>query len=157
MPGEKGKKGKRTVSSASVSITGGLGVGWTRQPGEFEVMHDLFSGVGGLRVLSFPFEAEGEEYVNESILRIREQLSEALKRLPKGSESIPNVRSMREASNAYLQATPGPNGWQPLRPHFREALSRWRQTVYEDIKSIAYGLDLEEAHGLLREMQRHLR
>lgn len=117
-------------------------------------MHDLFSVVGGLRVLSWQIEGEGEEYVNSSILRIRDDLSEALRRLPKGSASTANVRSMRDACNRYLQATPGPNGWQPLRPEFEEALWLWRQTVYEDIKAIAYHLDLEEAQLLMSDMQR---
>jgi hypothetical protein len=153
MTGEKGKKGKKTLSSVSAPVTGG-GLGWTQAPGESEVMHDLFSDVGGLRVLQYPFEAEGEEYVNQSVLNIRKELSTALKRLPKGSASTANVRSMRDACNEYLQATPGPEGWQQLRPHFREALSRWRQTVYEDIKAIAYGLDLDEAKTLMRNMQR---
>jgi hypothetical protein len=152
MLGDKGKKGKKQLTSVSGSMTGG-GLGWTRKPGEFEVMHDLFSDVGGLRVLSYPFEEEGEEYVNRSILRIRDQLSDALKRLPKGSECIPNVRSMRNACNAHLQATPGPEGHYQLRPRFQKSLARWRETVYEDIKAIAYGLDLEEAKHLMRDMQ----
>lgn len=156
MQGEKGKKGKKTLSSVSAPLTGG-GLGWTQQPGEYEVMHDLFSDVGGLRVLHYPFEEEGEEYVNQSILNIRGELSTALKRLPKGSESIPNVRSMRDACNAHLQTTPGPEGHWQLRPHFRDSLSRWRQTVYEDIKAIAYGLDLDEAKHLLRSMQNSTR
>ena len=49
----------------------GGGLGWTTKPGEYEVMQDLFGDVGGLRVLSFPIEHEGEEYVNQSILNIR--------------------------------------------------------------------------------------
>lgn len=152
MAGERGKKGKKQVTSVSASLGGG-GVGWTRKPGEFEVMHELFSEVGGLRVLSYPFEAEGEEYVNRSILRIRDQLSDALKRLPEGAESIPNVRSMRNACNAHLQATPAPQGYHQLSPPFQRSLLRWRQTVYEDIKAIAFGLELEEAMRLMRDMQ----
>jgi hypothetical protein len=153
MAGDRGKKGRRRLSSVSVPVTGG-GLGWTREPGEYEVIRDLFGSVGGLRVLSFPIEHEGEEYVNQSILNIRDELTEALKRLPRGSASAPNVRSMRDACNAYLQATPGPRGYEQLRPHFEDALWRWRQTVYEDVKSIAYGLDLDDALRLMKDMQR---
>jgi hypothetical protein len=60
---------------------------------------------------------------------------------------------MRDACNAYLQATPGPEGYQQLRPHFEDALWRWREAVYEDVKSIAYGLDLDEAFRLLKDMK----
>jgi len=55
-------------------------------------------------------EEEGEEYVNWSILNIRDELTTALRQLPEGSASTPNVRSMRDACNAYLQATPGLRG-----------------------------------------------
>src|SRR4051794_29045486 len=130
MPGNRGKRGRRTLSSGSLPVVGG-GLGWSTKPGEREVMDHLFGGVGGLRVLSFPMEDEGEEYVNQSILNIRDELTTALRQLPKGSASAPNVRSMRDACNAYLQATPGPQGYQELRPHFEDALWQWRQTVYE--------------------------
>jgi hypothetical protein len=63
MPGNRGKRGRRSLSSLSAPVVGG-GLGWTTEPGEREVMHDLFGDVGGLRVLSFPMELEGEEYVN---------------------------------------------------------------------------------------------
>jgi hypothetical protein len=148
----KGKRGRRRLSSGSLPVIGG-GVGWTTEPGEYEVAHDLFSDVGGLRVISWSIEGEGEEYVNQSILNIRNELSSALKRLPEGCASAANIRSMRAACNTYLQATPGPQGFQGLRPHFQQALWRWRQTVYEDVRAIAYGLDLDDAHRLISEMR----
>lgn len=98
-------------------IVGG-GLGWTTQSGEYDVARDLFRDVGARRVLSWPIEGEGEEYVNQSVLNIRTELTSALKRLPDGSASAPNIRSMRDACNEYLQATPGPKGYQGLRPHF---------------------------------------
>ena len=104
-------------------------------------------------MLSWPIEEEGEEYVNQSILNMKDELTSALKRLPDDSASRPNIRSMRDACNAYLQATPGPQGYQRLRPHFEAALWRWRETVYEDVKAIAYGLDLGDAHLLMRDMR----
>jgi hypothetical protein len=148
---KKGKKGRRRLASLSLPVTGG-GIGWITEPGEFDVVRDLFSDLGGLRVLAFAMEAEGEEYVNQSILNIRDELSAALKRLPDGSASTANLRSMRMACNQYLGATPGPQGYQPLRPHFEDALWRWRQTIYEDVKALAYGLDLEEARLVMRAM-----
>lgn len=147
----KGQKGQRKLGSMSLPVIGG-GLGWSTEPGEYEVARDLFGDVGGLRVLSFPIEMEGEEYVNLSILNIRNELTSALKRLPNRSASATNIRSMRDACNDYLQAAPGPKGYQGLRPHFEEALWRWRQTVYEDVKAIAYGLDLDDAHRLMRAM-----
>lgn len=147
----KGQNGRRRLSSVSLPAIGG-GLGWSTERGEYEVARDLFGDVGGLRVLSFPIEMEGEEYVNQSILNIRNELTSALKRLPDGSASATNIRSMRDACNDYLQATPGPKGYQGLRPHFEEALWRWRQTVYEDVKAIAHGLNLDDAHRLMRAM-----
>ena len=151
MPGKPGKRGRRYLRSVSLPVVGG-GIAWATKPGEYEVMKDLFSDVGRLRVLSFPIEHEGEEYVNESILNIRKELTSV--RLPDGSASEPNIRSMQEACNAYLQATPGPQGYQGLRPHFEDALWRWRETVYEDVKSIGYGLKLDEALRLMKAMLR---
>jgi hypothetical protein len=140
------------ASAGPESLIGG-GLGWTREPGEVEVMSDLFGTVGGLRVLSWPIEDEGEAYVNQSILKVRDELTSALKRLPRQASSTPSVRSMREACNSYLQAAPDPDGYQPLRPHFERALRRWRETVYEDVKSIAYGLKLDDALRLMKEMR----
>jgi hypothetical protein len=136
----------------SLPAVGG-GVGWSTEPGEYEVVKDLFVDMGALRVLSFPIEMEGEEYVNQSILNIRDALTSTLKRLPVGSASEPNIRSMRDACNDYLQTTPGPDGYHGLRPHFEDALWRWRELVYEDVKALAHGLDLEEAHQLVRRMR----
>src|SRR4051794_7457299 len=110
MPMRKGKRGRRRLSSGSLPVVGG-GAGWTTEPGEYDVARDLFGEVGGLRVLSWSIEGEGEEYVNQSILNIRNELSAALKRLPEGSASAANIRSMRDACNEYLQSTPGPQGF----------------------------------------------
>ena len=152
MSTRRGKRGRRKLSSLSLPLSGG-GAGWVTEPGEYEVAQDLFTEFGALRVLSFPIEAEGEVYVNESILNVRNELTAALKRLPDGSASAPNIRGMRDACNEYLQATPAPEGYYGMRPHAEKALRRWREFVYEDVHAIAHGLDLDEAHRLLKRMR----
>jgi hypothetical protein len=63
---------------------------------------------------------------------------------------------MRRACDDYLQTVPDPQSW-PMRPPAAAALSALRQTMIEDIKSMAFGLGLEDAHLLLRAMQQSLR
>jgi hypothetical protein len=142
------------VTSAGLPVVGGS-LTWQTAPGERAVVRQLFISMGGLRVFSFPLEAEGEQYANDSILSVRNQLTAALQQLPEGSASTPNIREMRRACNDYLQAVPDPQSW-PMRPPAAAALSTLRQTMIEDIKSMAFGLDLEDAHLLLRDMQQSL-
>jgi hypothetical protein len=58
---------------------------------------------------------------------------------------------MRATTTCRLR--PAPRAIEVCAPHFEEALWRWRQTLYEEVKAIAYGLDLEDAHRVMRAMQ----
>jgi hypothetical protein len=64
-----------------------------------------------------------------------------------------------EAPPRYSRALKGskldPFRW-PMRPHAQAALKPLRPTMIEDIKSMAFGLDLEDAHLLLGDMQHSL-
>jgi hypothetical protein len=115
-------------------------------------MRKLIIDMQGKRVFSTWLDAEYEGMVNDSIVEIRGMLSEGLKAMPEGSGSYASVSAMREACNEYLQATPDPiqQGLTHLRPHFRRALQRWRDTVKLELQSIAHALDLDEARTLAR-------
>jgi hypothetical protein len=106
----------------------------------------------GREVLSRNLDNEYEGLVNDSVLKIRGWLDEALTALPEGSGSYASISAMREACNEYLRATPDPirQGFTHLRPHFREALQRLRDSVRLELQNVAHALDLDEARTLAR-------
>jgi hypothetical protein len=150
MLGGKGKRGKSKLQDALPPADGG-GF-WKREPGEREVMRELCVDLGEKRAWSSPVEAEGESYVNESILEIRAWLSEAMERVPQGSHSFASLSAMRETCDEYLATALDPEGG-PVRAHFAKALLRWRDKMYLEVTNIEHGLDLSDAHALASRMR----
>jgi hypothetical protein len=145
----KGKRGKRRWRGLTAYIFGGQ---WDQDRSELEVMRDLIIELGGKRVFIDSLDSEYEAFVNDSIIEVREFLTTALKTMPEGSHSYASVSAMRGACNEYLDAAPDPirASFTHLRPHFRLALQRWRDTVQLELQSIGHALDLDEARTLAR-------
>jgi hypothetical protein len=121
------------------------------RPGERDVVRDFFVDLEQLRVLSWPFEMEGETYTNSSVLRIREEATKALKAAPDGSRSKACLRGVVGACNDYLTDAQWPEP-RPLRPAYRRALRRWRQAIRVELQEMARGLDLDEGRRIVAAM-----
>ena len=125
MKWKRSKKGKPT--GFSVPVIGG-GLSWGGGVKEKDVVRDLIVQLEGQRALHGLAESEREAQVNESILWIRDRLSEALVKLADGSEASGLVAHLRERCNDYLTAVPDPLGpGHPLGPAAMEALKQLRE------------------------------
>ena len=118
-----------------------FGVQWAPTEPDRKVVRDVLTVLEDRRVLYNPCAWELESEVNESVLRIREVLTEAIQRLGQDSKATPAMRAMRAACREYLDGS---------RHHFSHDLSiglgRLRALFGLQIAFLAiqYGIDLED-------------
>ena len=114
-----------------------------------EIVKELVVWLEGRRALSAMYEAEGEWYVNMSLLDIREELADILPSLDDSDEAWAIVRNWRDRCNDYLTAVPDPaqvsNG---LRPKAANALKRVRESFRIGLLTLAAEYDIPEARDL---------
>ncbi len=114
-----------------------------------DIVKEVVVWLEGRRALSAMYEAEGEWYVNMSILDIREQLAAVLPSLYDGDDAWAIVRNWRDRCNDYLSAVPDPaqvsNG---LRPAAATALKRVRESFRTGLLRLADEYDVPEARDL---------
>ncbi len=118
-----------------------FGVQWVPTEPERKVVRDVLTFLEDRRVLYNPCAWELEDEVNQSVLRIREILTDAIQRLGQDSKAAPAMRAMRAACREYLDGT---------GRHFSHDLSiglgRLRALFGLQIAFLAiqYGIDLED-------------
>lgn len=118
-----------------------FGVQWVPTEPERKVVRDVLTFFEDRRVLYNPCAWELESEVNESVLRIREVLTDAIQRLGQDSKAAPAMRAMRAACREYLDGA---------RHHYSHDLSiglgRLRALFGLQIAFLAiqYGIDLED-------------
>jgi hypothetical protein len=143
------------LTSISLPVVGG-GISWSRRRGEKGVTRDLVIDLQPRRVLTQAAQIN-EEWVNKSILSIRERLSEALKQLADGSPAFRLIAQLRDACNSYLTVASDPRpGRGPLRPHVRDALDELRESFRVTLLFLGEKGDLGQATDLAREIPHHV-
>jgi hypothetical protein len=118
-----------------------FGVQWVPTEPERKVVRDVLIFFEDRRVLYNPSAWEMESQVTESVLRIREVLTEALQRLGESSNAAPAMRAMRAACREYLD-----DSRQRYGHDFSIDLGRLRALFGLQIAFLAiqYGIDLED-------------
>jgi hypothetical protein len=91
---------------AGVSFMG-VGLSWKAPELERKVIRDLITQLEDRRALYTNNEREGGSYVSQSVIRIREMLTEALIRLDEQSPAVTPIRMMRAACRQFLETPPG--------------------------------------------------
>jgi hypothetical protein len=118
-----------------------FGVQWVPTEPERKVVRDVLTVLEDRRVLYNPCAWELEDEVNQSVIRIREVLTDAIQRLGEKSNAVPAMRAMRAACREYLDRS---------RHHYSHDLSiglgRLRALFGLQIAFLAiqYGIDLED-------------
>jgi hypothetical protein len=118
-----------------------FGVQWVPAEPERKVVRDVLTLLEDRRVVYNPAAWEMESQVTESVLRIRETLTDAIQRLGEDSKAVPAMRAMRAACREYLDAS---------SHHYSHDLSiglgRLRALFGLQIAFLAiqYGVDLED-------------
>ena len=94
-----------------------FGVQWTPAEPERKVVRDVLTFLEDRRVLYNPCAWEMEREVTDSVLRIRETLTQAIQRLGEASNAAPAMRAMRAACREYLDRSR--EALRPSRPLHR--------------------------------------
>lgn len=119
-----------------------FGAQWTPTEPERKVVRDVLTFFEDRRVLYNPCAWELEHEVVESVLRIREVLTDAIQRLGEDSKAAPAMRAMRTACREHLDRSRQRYG----HHDFSVDLGRLRALFGLQIAFLAiqYGIDLEE-------------
>jgi len=130
------------ISGVSTPV---FGVSWQPSESERTIIRSLLIFLEDRRALYNPFAFEMEHQVTDSILQIRETLTNMIQQLPEKSKAVPFLRAMRVACREYLDSSNDPNefGW---RHHgFLAHLGRLRTIFGYHIAQLAvmYGIDVE--------------
>jgi hypothetical protein len=119
-----------------------FGVSWNPSEPERKVVRDMLVFLEDRRALYNAYAHEIEDQVAQSVLQIRSELTNVLRRLPENAEAAPAIRAMRAACREYL-TTAGHGS-----PRFFGAmaeLGRLRAIfgVHIAYLAVKYGIDIE--------------
>lgn len=136
----------------------GFGANWQAPEPEAAVVRNLIHFLEDRRVLYVDYCLEIPEEVNDSLLKVREELTGALQQLPDGSPAIEPIRMMRAAARKFLNREhphfinlvshrrQDPDWRMPgISPEFFTALGEIRAVFGREITTLAYvyGIDVE--------------
>lgn len=85
-------------------LTGAYGLQWDYTEAERKVIRDLIVVLEARRVLVVPYEFELMPQVVQSLIEIRDELTETLQRLEDGAKSAAILQELREAVIRFLIA-----------------------------------------------------
>jgi hypothetical protein len=141
MPGKK-KLLKYQEIATRVSGLQPWGVQWVPPEPDRKIVRDVLTFFEDRRVLYNDYAFEMEHEVTESVLRIREVLTDAIQRLGEDSKAAPAMRAMRAAAREYLNRPRDRGGMYALSAD----LGRLRALFGLQIAFLAfvYQIDLEE-------------
>jgi hypothetical protein len=119
-----------------------VGAQWVASEPERKIVRDVLTFFEDRRVLFNPCAWELPNEVTDSVLRIREQLTQALQRLGEDSKAAPAMRAMRATCREYLDRSQQRYGHHDLSVD----LGRLRALFGTQIAFLAYvyRIDLEE-------------
>jgi len=128
------------ITGVSVPV---FGISWQPPEPERKVVRDVLVFLEDRRALYNDFAHEIEDQVSESVLQIRSELTNAIRRLTDDSKATASFRAMRAACRQYLDDTQAQH-----HPHFFGAmveLGRLRATFgfHVALLALQYGIDIE--------------
>jgi hypothetical protein len=131
-------------------IGGSFGAGpargtWEASASEKSVVNELLTFLEDRECLSAAYDREFEGQVMRSVILMREEFTNILKRLPIPSSARDQVETMRAAARQFMRSTPEPidRPFTLMRDEYRDALTEMRE-------GFRTGLEGLEALGFLR-------
>lgn len=131
----------RGTKLRGISI-GGVGASWETPKDDKEIVRSVIHFLEDRRVLYRPEHLEVENHVIQSVIQIRQKLTEAISKLPENSRAIPHLKAMRAACREFLDNPPVfPNFPQPRRGLFHlggflVGLGELRRTFGIELKAL---------------------
>ncbi|WP_348627008.1 DUF6650 family protein [Mesorhizobium sp. M3A.F.Ca.ET.080.04.2.1] len=117
---------RRSFDAIRSRLTGigflGLSTSWNPPPAQRTVILRLFNFLENRRVLFVPMHFEVPGDVDQSVIQIRNELTEILNQLPENSVAARRVRHLRTASRHFLEDAPPDyrNITYRLRDHYEQ-------------------------------------
>ena len=131
-----------------------FGVSWNPPESERKIVRETFIFLEDRRALYNDFAYEIEHEVAESVLAIRKELTDALKRLPDNSQAAPPMRAMRAACREYLDRGRPRHGG---HFGFTTELGRFRAMIGVQVAYLAVKFGIDVDGELLRVIPPELR
>jgi hypothetical protein len=131
------------ITGISIPI---FGVSWNPPESEREIVRQTLVFLEDRRALYNDFAHEIEHDVAQSVLAIRSELTDALKRLKEGAEAAPSLKAMRAACRDYLDWAGHSTRARDFGPFsFMTELGRLRAMIGVQIAYLAvkYGIDVD--------------
>lgn len=139
---------KKIAKSLTGISTPVFGVSWNPPETDREIARKLMVFLEDRRALYSPFDYEMPDYVSRSIIEIRHELTDVLKKLDEGSQLVEYVRAMRAACRQFLDQAPVRRRFGGFGGdlEFFTALGKLRALLGIHIAQIcvSYGVNVEE-------------
>jgi hypothetical protein len=146
-------KAKISFNAIASKITGlstpVFGVSWNPPPDKREIVRDLINFLEDRRALYNPFDIEIEYQVKDSVIKIREEITQLLKRRHGDKELSEKLKATQRACRKFLDTVGEKRRINVPYRHegmeFFEALGQLRSKVgiYVAVLSVAYGIDID--------------
>jgi hypothetical protein len=137
------------LGGVSASLTGG-GISFKLRESERNVVREVLAALEDRRALYVDFDIEIEDQVVSSLMQIRKDLTDGLKRVVDGSPAAAGFRSMRAACREFLsEPHSNPELGRRMGRHAREednffaGLGKLRGVFGQQIAQLAYLYDLD--------------
>ena len=82
-----------------------FGAQWTSPPSQREIIEELFDRLSDRRVLYSPYEAECPDYCVQSILQIRQIITDLLSKLRGANHASEHLKAIRASCRDFLDKT----------------------------------------------------
>ncbi len=102
----KSKKVARSITGISTPV---FGISWNPPEDQREIIRDLINFLEDKRALFYPYDMENGPWVEWSVLEIRKELTETLRRCSEDSEMVGPLQAMRAACRKYLDSVGRPD------------------------------------------------
>ena len=139
---------KKIIKSLTGISTPVFGISWNPPETDREVISKLIIFLEDRRALYNAYNIETPMFVNQSILDIRKELTDLLKKLGDDQNISPHLRAMRAACRKYLNYIGDPNkhGFYSRDYELFAALGELRAVfgIHLGQLAVMYGIDIED-------------
>lgn len=140
---------KQVVRSITGLSTPVFGVSWNPPPDKRDIIRGLVTFLEDRRALYMPYHMEYGPWVTQSVLEIRQEITETLKRYPADDDVLASLRAMRAACRKFLDEHSGPT--KRIRHPYADEAMMWASLgelrgvfgLHLARLCVAFGIDVE--------------
>lgn len=140
-------KFKKIVHSLTGFSTPVFGASWNPPESDREIVRKLINFLEDRRALYNPYNIETPDWVAQSILEIRKELTDTLNKLDEKSDAVPHLKAMRADCRKYMnEVEHHRRGMYHFREYIFASLGELRASLGIQIAQLCvkYGIDIED-------------